>query len=359
MFSGTIFWEVENINRGIVMNCVISLSESFLPDDRSLEQTEELLKGAIDIHVHAGPHIFSSPRRVDPFQAAVEARDAGMQAIVYMDVFEMSNGTAWLVNRVVPGFKTYGGLILNTVYGGMNPRAVKTALYYGDGAKYISFGAHSTYYQASREGRWVNNEFQPLSELFPKFREELEMCIKIPVNEAPGSKLDEILKLIADSPQVYMVTGHVSVDEGVRLVGLAQEYGIEKVVVSSAVSKEAELDQLKHMTEQGAFIEYTLAAYTHTTSIPKTHYYVEREYASIDEGMEGLDSGGVKQVGEIVRELGAEHCILSTDFGVYTLPTPVEGFREFIACMLDLGISPEEIRQMVKTNPEKILSLGH
>jgi len=235
------------------------LSRNFLPDGRSLEQTEELLKGAIDIHVHAGPHIFSSPRRVDPFQAAVEAREAGMQAIVYMDVFEMSNGTAWLVNRVVPGFKTYGGLILNTVYGGMNPRAVKTAIYYGDGAQYISFGAHSTYYHASREGRWVNDEFKPLSELFPKFREELDMCIKIPVEDAPGPKLDEILKLIADSPHVYMVTGHVSVDEGMRLVDLAQEYGIEKVVVSSAVSKEAELGQLKHMTEQASLRPITMS----------------------------------------------------------------------------------------------------
>jgi hypothetical protein len=86
------------------------------------------------MHVHAGPHIFSSPRRLDPVEAAIQARDAGMQAIVFMDVFEMSNGTAWLVNRVVPDFQTFGGLILNTVYGGMNPRAVKTAIYYGAGA---------------------------------------------------------------------------------------------------------------------------------------------------------------------------------------------------------------------------------
>jgi len=124
-----------------------------LPEGRSLELSRELLKGAVDIHVHAGPHIFSSPRRVDPLEAATQAMEAGMCAIVYMDVFQMSNGITWLVNRILPGFKTYGGLILNTVYGGMNPRAVKTAIHYGDGAKYISFGAHSTHYQASREGR--------------------------------------------------------------------------------------------------------------------------------------------------------------------------------------------------------------
>ena len=316
------------------------------------------MKGSIDIHVHAGPHIFSSPRRVDPFQAARLARDSGMQAIVYMDVFEMSNGTAWLVNREVPDFKVYGGLILNTVYGGMNPRAVKTALSYGDGAKYISFGAHSTYYQAAREGRAVDGKFVPLSEIYPKFKtEELDRCIRIPIDEAPGDDLDEILKLITANPHVYMITGHVSAEEGVRLVDLAEEYGIKKTVVSSAVTKIASMDQLAHMTDKGAFIEYTLAAYTHTTTIPKTHYYVEREYASIDEGMSGADEGGIKHVAEQIQELGAKHCVICTDFGVYTLPTPVEGFREFIACLLDMGLPHEDISAMSKTNPEKILGL--
>ena len=333
------------------------MNDKFLPEGRSLEKTEALLKGAIDIHVHAGPHIFSSPRRVDPFQAAVQARDARMQSIVYMDVFEMSNGTAWLVNRVVPDFKVYGGLILNTVYGGMNPRAVKTAIHYGDGAKYISFGAHSTYYQAAREGRRIDGEFKALSELFPEFQKELDMCINIPVEGAPGGDLDEILRLIATNPHIYMITGHTSVQEGIRLVELAGEYGIEKIIVSSAVVKEASMDQLRYMADKGAFIEYTLAAYTHTTTIPKTHYYVEREYASIDEGMSGEVSGGVKLVAEQIDEIGAESCIICTDFGVYTLPTPVEGLREFIACLLDLGVSEEDVSMLVKTNPERLLGI--
>ena len=28
-----------------------------------------------------------------------------MRAMVFMDVFEMSNGTSWLVNRIVPDFQ--------------------------------------------------------------------------------------------------------------------------------------------------------------------------------------------------------------------------------------------------------------
>jgi hypothetical protein len=328
-----------------------------LPEGRSLELSKEFLVGAIDIHVHAGPHIFSSPRRVDPVEAAIQARDAGMQAIVFMDVFEMSNGTAWIVNRVVPDFKTYGGLILNTVYGGMNPRAVKTAIHYGDGAKYISFGAHSTYYQAAREGRIVDGKFVPLSELYPKFKtEELDRCTRIPLDAPPGPELEEILQLIAANPHIYLNTGHISPAEAVRLVDLAQEYEIKKVLVASSVTKEASLEQLQYMVAGGAFIEYTLAAYTHTTPIPKTHYYVEREYASIDEGMDKAPTGGVRLIADQIRELGADHCIIGTDFGVYTLPEPVEGLREFVACLLDLGIPGQDIRKLVKTNPERLLT---
>lgn len=330
----------------------------YLPKGRSLEQSERLLVGAIDIHVHAGPHLPSSPRRVDPIEAAIQARDAGMRAIVYMDVFAMSTGTAWIVSRVVPDFPVFGGIILNTVYGGMNPRAVKTALYYGSGAAYVSFGAHSTYYQAAKEGRRVDGVFVPLSEQYPEFaREELSRAIRIPVDDEPTPELREILALIADHPHVYLNTGHVSNEEALRLVDLAQEFGIRKVLVASTVTKNMTIEQQQQAASKGAYLEHTLAAFTHTTPIPKTHYYVEREYASIDEGMAESGSYGVRTVAEQIQQVGAEHCVIATDFGVYTLPPPVEGLREFIACLLDLGLTEEQIGLLARHNPAKLLGL--
>jgi microsomal dipeptidase-like Zn-dependent dipeptidase len=198
----------------------------------------------------------------------------------------------------------------------------------------------------------------PLSELYPQFRtEELDRCIRIPIDEEPGPELDTILKLIADNPHIYVDTGHVSVEEAMRLVQLKDRYGYERIIVSSAVTKIATVEQLKTMAAGGALIEHTIGAYTVATPIPLTHYYVEREYASIDEGMEGVANIGIREVAEVVRAVGAEHCILSTDFGRYALATPVEGMRQFIACMLDLGLSADEIRTMVQTNPEWLLGL--
>jgi len=329
-----------------------------LQEGRSLELSKELLRGAIDIHVHVGPHLFSSPRRQDPIECALEARAAGMRAYGIVDVFEMSNGYTYIVNRHVDNFTVYGGLALNTVYGGMNPRAVKTALYYGDGAKYISFGTHSTYYQASKEGRLVDGKFTTLAELYPKFRkEELSRAIRIPLDEEPGEELDEILRLIADHPEVYMDTGHISAEEAMRLCDLKDKYGYQKIVISSSVVKVSTMQQLEYMVKKGAYLEQSLGAYTAAQMIPLTHYYVETEYATIDEGMDAPVTRGIGIVADQVAEFGAENMLLVTDFGRYALSTPTEGLRQFISMMLDLGISPEDVRTMVKTNQEKLLGL--
>ncbi len=328
----------------------------FLPDNRSYERTRELLHGAYDIHVHAGPHLKSSPRRVDPFQAAVEARDAGMRGLVYMDVFEQSAGTAWLVQRMVPGIDVYGGLILNTVYGGINPRAVKTAMAYGAGAKFVSFGAHSTLHEISREGKMVDGMFQPLAELFPKFREqELPRAIQVPLSGSPDEELAETLEIIAAHPDVYLNTGHVSAEEAVRLVQLACEYGIKRILVASSATALLTSAQREEVARHGAFLEYTLAEFTHTVGTPKTHYYVEKEFTPIVTRPTGKPRRTVRDVADQIRAVGAKHCIIATDFGMYTLPSPVEGLRGFLACLLDLGLSEESIHQLVVKNPETLL----
>ncbi|MBM3291948.1 hypothetical protein FJY84_04650 [Candidatus Bathyarchaeota archaeon] len=327
-----------------------------LPEGRSYELSNELLKGAIDIHVHAGPHLKTSPRSVDPFKAATQAKEAGMAAIVYMDVFEMSNGTSWIVNRVVNGIKTFGGINLNTVYNGINPRAVKTALYYGDGAKYVAFGTHSTYWMASREGQYIDGRWVQSHIRFPKFKEEeLERSIRIPEGE-PTPEIKEILSLVAEHSEVYLITGHVSAQEAVRLCELAKDYGIKKVVVSSTIPKIASHEQLNAMIKNGAYLEYTLAGFTHSTGTRKTDYYVELEYAS-DPIPGNFPSFTIKNVAEHIKLYGSENCIIASDLGVYTLPPPVEGLREFIACLLDLGLSQEAISSVVKSNPSKLLGI--
>ena len=41
-----------------------------------------------------------------------------------------------------------------------------------------------------------------------------------------------------------------------------------------------------------------------------------------------------------------------------TLSTPVEGLRQFAACMLDLGLVYDDVRTMIVRNPATLLGLG-
>ena len=203
------------------------MNESFY--NRSMELPDELLVGAIDSHVHAGPVLMSNPGHQDPIQVAVEARDAGMRAVVFYDVFGWASGTAWLVNRHVEGIQAYGGYLMNSCHAGLNPRAIKTALYLGDGCRFISFGSHCTYFSASQESTLIDGKLVPFKDAYPRFaEEELSRAVRIPLEDQLPDDLVEILEIIAQHPKVYLNTGHVSAPEVMRILDLAERFGIKK-----------------------------------------------------------------------------------------------------------------------------------
>jgi hypothetical protein len=323
----------------------------------SMDLPNELIRGAIDIHVHAGPHLISSPRRVDPFEAAEQAREAGMRAIVYMDVFSDSCGTAWLVKRRIPGIEVFGGIILNSCYGGINPRAVRTALHYGGGAKFVQFGTHSTHFMTSREAKNIDGTLVPIKDLYPEFaRTELSRSIQIPLDFI-SPELDEILTLVAQYPGVYLNTGHVSGEEAIRLVDLSFSYGITGVVVAGTAVAELSVEEQKHVAGKGAYLEHSVAQYIGDGTIPRTHYYVEPEYMYDGIVDAAKHRPSLRGLGDQIRDVGPEHFIISSDYGLRALPTPVEGMRMMAACLLDMAFSSEEIRTMMCTNPANLLSL--
>ena len=89
------------------------------------------------------------------------------------------------------------------------------------------------------------------------------------------------------------------------------------------------VDQMKAAVDLGAVIEFTWIFYGHSMS------YQSRRY-----GGPGAVPPPVEHVGtafDQIRALGAGNCLLSTDYGTLDLPLPVEGLREFVFCLLDLG----------------------
>jgi len=321
---------------------------------RSREKSSELLVGAIDLHVHPGPHLMSSPRSTNPIECAIEAREAGMRALVFMDVMTVSSGTAWLTEQVVDGIHCFGGIILNTAYGSLNPRAVMNATTYGNGSRFVSFGAHCTYYQASTEGRYDDDgKWILLREKYPKFEAD-EMPRKIRIPEGPPCKeLKEILEIIAANPQIYMISGHVSPEEALRLGEFAKQFGIKKYLISSHTSIAMTDAQLAKAFELGAYIEHTFSA---GGGAAKTHYYAEYEYRSGGKGEKYFNE--VVMAAERIKKFGAEHFVCGTDLGIYNGPKPVEGFRQYIASFMEEGLTDDEIRMVTSINPGRLLDLN-
>jgi hypothetical protein len=332
----------------------MTMSESFY--DRSMELPSELLVGSIDSHVHAGPVLRSNPGHQDPFEVAIEAREAGMRAVVYYDVFGWASGTAWMVNRHVPGIRTFGGYLMNSCHGGINPRSVRTALYMEEGCRFISFGSHCTYFSASRESTLIDGELVPFKDAFPEFeREELSRAVQIPVEGPISDDLAEILQMIADHPDVYLNTGHVSGPEVLRILDLAEEFGIHKVLIAHPARQQLTIEQQKDAARRGFFLEGCLVDWLYPHA-PRTHYYVEKKYMDRSGDVPRLRRSAAQWMGDI-RAVGPEHFVLGTDYGIRAASTPVQGMRTLITTLLDYEFTPDEIRMMTAHNPARLIGL--
>jgi hypothetical protein len=161
----------------------------------------------------------------------------------------------------------------------------------------------------------------------------------------------EILDIIAKYDVIYE-TGSLSPEEILRMVKAARQAGVKKILVTHPQPWfcNMSIDQMAQAIDMGAIIEFTWMFYTHSMSFLARRYGWERP------GHE-VPNEPVGKAYDQIKALGPEYCILSTDFGTLELPLGVEGLREFVYCMLDLGIDQDQVRLMVKDNIEKLLGL--
>jgi hypothetical protein len=64
-----------------------------------------------------------------------------------------------------------------------------------------------------------------------------------------------------------------------------------------------------------------------------------------------------RELVETITAIGAEHCIVSSDFGQDFHPMPPEGMRMGIATLLQAGLEEVEVGMLVKDNPSRLLGL--
>ncbi|MCP1337798.1 DUF6282 family protein [Futiania mangrovi] len=295
----------------------------------------DMLVGAVDNHVHCCPHI--NARSIDVLTAVRQAADAGMAAIGLMDNFCNTSGYAALAMRELGGLgvEVFGGLIMEPPAGGVSAEAARIALGYGygaarDGARFISLPTHHTRFIARAEGR------------SPAY---VEACLGIPERGELPDPLPEILDLIAER-DVVLNTGHVSGPEAVRVVEAARARGVTRILVPST---HYDAETVRAVTAAGAIAEFSFFFLSHATQVGLTHVDAEKHT---------VDAVTLPQLAQLIRAAGPEHTILSGDCGVFVLPPPVEGFREFLLLVQSAGFGPEEMRAMSAANAARLFRVG-
>lgn len=283
----------------------------------------ELIRGAWDIHVHPAPD--TRPRFADALDLATSYRDAGLAGIVLKDHFGSTVDAAHLVSRVVNNFTVYGSVTLNRPVGGINPDAVYVALKHGARIVFMP-----TLITPRREGqsRGANS---PIND--PTGR-ELEDTLPFDQCGQPKAEVEEVFRLAAQANAVVGF-GHLAPEQTELLLAVAKRLGVRKLLVNHAslycVRMPPEIQ--RRMAAAGAFIEHSYLA---TRLEP--HLRTE-----------------IGQIVNQIRAVGGEHCILSTDFGQSRLSSPVIGFVSMVEEFLAAGLTPMEIRLMIRDNPKRLL----
>lgn len=283
----------------------------------------DLIKGAIDMHVHVGPDVVA--RLVDCIQLAEEVKAIGCRGFVFKSHSMPTAPLAILTRKIVPEVEVMGSLVLNDSMGGLNPSAVESSLQFG--AKVIwmptsSAKNHIEYYATHPHPLGLGGQRERGIYVLKKNGELVE-------------EVETILGLIADAKAV-LATAHLSIPETKVLVKEARNMGVEHIVVSHPLDGmiRMSIEDQKEMVKLGAYLEHTLLS---TTPIWR--------------------STSPAEIYKVIKTTGAEHNILVTDFGQIHHPSPVEGLRFFARMMIEFGVSKEEVNKMIRDNPCNLLGL--
>lgn len=293
----------------------------------SMETVDRLWKGSIDMHLHIAPDP-TVPRRVDGIQAAETAQAGGMRAMVLKSAFYATTPVALAANRVVPEVTCIGSL--NIEYGTTGGLCDEAVIAVENNAKIgckvlwmpTFDAAYARSYIPGREGTGIS--------LFGADGKPDPAAMEI---------VERILKVVKQYNMV-LCSGHLSYEETVVLFEAARKIGIEKMVathpMSDVIWPAMTMDQMKHLVSLGAYIEHV-----YRNCLPLLGSLDPQDYV------------------DAIHEIGAEHTILGTDFAQVADTTPAEGYRTFIAYMLQYGVDEKDVERMVKINPAKLLDLDN
>jgi len=288
------------------------------------KQVMDLLQGAIDMHIHAAPDVY--PRILNDVELALQAKEMGMRAIVIKNHFVITADRAQIASAVAD-FPVFGGIALNLQVGGLNRHAVDTAL---------KLGAKIVWLPTLHSEKFVRNKSH-VANLAGELGDDLKGITILNKDGSLKEALYPIFKLIAKKGAI-LATGHVTMKEAKIAVREAARAGAKKIVVTHPLASfvNYRVKDMREILDLGAtYLEHVFNDTTRQVSRP-----IER-----------------KALYEGIKNIGAKHCIMSTDSGQWLNPVPVQQMGIYINDMLRLGLSANQIRTMVARNPARALGL--
>ena len=291
--------------------------------DSNPQPSPSALHGAIDLHVHCAPDVV--PRAQDAFDLARAAHAAGMRAIGLKDHTTSTIGRCHVLNRMYPDGPCFlSSLVLNPQIGGLNPGAVEAALQ--GGVDIIYFPTYSAQHHIDCLGPDISPVPHPKAGLEG-----------IRIVNSDGALLPKILPILAEIAHhnAILATGHLSPQESLVLLSEAAKAGVQRMIVTHASESvpDMSVDDQKLCVELGAMIEHSLLAATPCCpgTVP------------------------METIAEQIREVGIEHCIVSSDFGQVDNGPPVAAFEHHLKKLAELGFSESEIHRLIAENPSRLV----
>ena len=289
----------------------------------------EILKGIIDMHVHAGPSV--AVRDFDAIEMLQEAVQAGYRGFLIKDHYFPTMMSATLVEKHFGdnNIKVFGGLALNNSVGAFNLKAIDIA--YEMGAKVIFMPTVSAknHIEFHKESAFGGSGKATLAET--------------PITLIDGDgrlypEITEALKFIAAKPELILATGHGNPREIDAVINQAVSLGIKKIWVNHPYYIiGAGIEDMRKWAKMGAYIELNA-----TLLAPGSDWYV----LPIDKVM------------EILGNVPIEQLILVSDQGVKGNGSAVERLYELIMHLMNEGkVTERQINMMAKETPAKLLGI--
>jgi hypothetical protein len=273
-----------------------------------------------DLHVHSAPCVM--PRLADDVQTVTWYEEAGFSGCVLKGHCEPTVGRA-VAAGAGRRIAVYGGVVLNHVVGGLNPSAVDAALRMGARVVWFPTVDARAHHEA---GLNHPSSCAPSVAAGPTYATP-------PVDPTTETPVRAILDLAADADAV-LATGHVSSAETAWLVTEASKRGVNRLLLThpSFTVPAMSASEVRQLCELGAVAEVTAYQLLHQPD------------------------ADAAALAAFIRDVGYEHCVLSSDAGQPTSPPGPDALRHLVERLAAEGLDRGALRAMAADRPQLLVA---